>query len=155
MTQRPLCSRLISFTGFYEAQEGGISGPIRFSIEPGNSARSSARLTFQAKTRPYRQFLHFCGLKTRFREKLFVDVRHRIAILRTVLLRRACILRQVWASNTGLTMRRIRLGRSNPCRAGYSGHFRFGAPMTVSAYRNVDSEWTYHFVRTIQGINLS
>ena len=38
MTQRPLCSRSISFTGFYEAQEGGISGPIRFSIEPGNSA---------------------------------------------------------------------------------------------------------------------
>ena len=38
MTQRPLCSRSISFTGFYEAREGGISGPIRFSIEPGNSA---------------------------------------------------------------------------------------------------------------------
>ena len=27
--------------------------------------------------------------------------------------------------------------------------------MTVSAYRNVDSEWTYHFVRTIEGVNLS
>jgi uncharacterized membrane protein len=38
MIQRPLCWRSISCTDFYEAREGGISGPIRSSIEPGNSA---------------------------------------------------------------------------------------------------------------------
>jgi hypothetical protein len=35
MIQRPLCLQSISFTGFCEAPERGISGPIRFSIEPG------------------------------------------------------------------------------------------------------------------------
>ena len=52
-------------------------------------------------------------------------------------------------------MRRIRHGARQPLSRGYAGHFRFGGPMTVSAYRNVDSEWTYHFVRTIEGVNLS
>jgi hypothetical protein len=31
-----VCWPSISFTGFCEAQEAGISGPIRFSIELGN-----------------------------------------------------------------------------------------------------------------------
>jgi hypothetical protein len=38
MIQRPPCLRSISFTGFYEALERGISGPIRFSIKLGSSA---------------------------------------------------------------------------------------------------------------------
>ena len=36
MIRRRLCWPSISFTGFCEAQEAGISGPIRFSIELGN-----------------------------------------------------------------------------------------------------------------------
>jgi len=37
-------------------------------------------------------------------------------------------------------MRRIRHGEQQRLSRGYTGHFRFGGPMT--AYRNVDSEWT-------------
>ena len=52
-------------------------------------------------------------------------------------------------------MRRIRHGAQQPLSRGYAGHFRFGGPMTVSAYRNVDSESNLHFLSAIEGVNLS
>ena len=58
-------------------------------------------------------------------------------------------------------MRRIRHGAQQAlvedCKRssrGYTDQFWFGGPMTVSAYRNVDSESNY-FLSAIEGVNLS
>ena len=59
-------------------------------------------------------------------------------------------------------MRRIRHGAQEPlvedCKRssrGYTDQFWFGGPMTVGAYRDVDSEWDLHFRSAIEGVNLS
>ena len=74
--QRPLCLQSISFTGFCEARERGISEPIRFSIEPGTSA-----VIF--RTPNWEDFVHLAFSEIRFygAEKMQIARRLRAMIV--------------------------------------------------------------------------